>query len=233
MSKRLFLGTSDEAFLEYDNADDILKIGINKSGVDIDVLKIDYSMAAITITDAEVGDPGFEQGGINIGGVTYSTRLAVNDIGGSNPAQFVIHRHSTTLPAISVGSRSNSNTSGHAAVTNGMTLWQLYAAGYTGTEYNLFGAITLSADAGTISDSSSPGKMLLQVTPDGAVIPATAVTINEDKGIHFEGDVVIKATKTPSSASDTGTTGEIAWDSSYIYICIATNTWQRAAHATW
>jgi hypothetical protein len=37
----------------------------------------------------------------------------------------------------------------------------------------------------------------------------------------------------PSSASDTGTTGEIAWDSGFLYLCIATDTWVRAAVATW
>ena len=41
------------------------------------------------------------------------------------------------------------------------------------------------------------------------------------------------ATKTPSSASDTGTTGQIAWDADYIYVCVATDTWKRVAIATW
>lgn len=40
-------------------------------------------------------------------------------------------------------------------------------------------------------------------------------------------------TKTPSSAADTGTTGNVSWDSSYIYICTGTNTWKRVAIATW
>ena len=37
----------------------------------------------------------------------------------------------------------------------------------------------------------------------------------------------------PSNASDTGTTGEIRITSGYIYVCVATNTWVRAALATW
>jgi hypothetical protein len=37
----------------------------------------------------------------------------------------------------------------------------------------------------------------------------------------------------PSSATDTGTPGTIAWDSNYIYICTAPNTWKRAALASW
>lgn len=43
----------------------------------------------------------------------------------------------------------------------------------------------------------------------------------------------IVTAKTPSSATDTGTTGDICWDASYLYICTATNTWRRVAHATW
>lgn len=40
-------------------------------------------------------------------------------------------------------------------------------------------------------------------------------------------------TKTPASAAATGVAGTIAWDASYIYVCVATNTWERAAIATW
>lgn len=39
--------------------------------------------------------------------------------------------------------------------------------------------------------------------------------------------------KTPSSSNDTGLVGEWCWDSSYFYICIASNTWNRVAHSTW
>jgi hypothetical protein len=38
---------------------------------------------------------------------------------------------------------------------------------------------------------------------------------------------------TPSSASDTGTTGQVAVDTDYVYVCTATNTWKRAALSTW
>lgn len=44
---------------------------------------------------------------------------------------------------------------------------------------------------------------------------------------------VILTTSTPASAAASGTTGMVTWDSSYIYICTATNTWKRVAIATW
>ncbi len=40
-------------------------------------------------------------------------------------------------------------------------------------------------------------------------------------------------TGTPASASATGSAGRISWDGSYIYVCTATDTWKRAAIATW
>ena len=45
--------------------------------------------------------------------------------------------------------------------------------------------------------------------------------------------VRVATAKTPASASDTGTTGEICWDANYVYVCTATNTWKRTAISTW
>lgn len=41
------------------------------------------------------------------------------------------------------------------------------------------------------------------------------------------------AGSTPASSSATCEAGVITWDSSYIYVCIATNTWKRVAISTW
>jgi hypothetical protein len=52
--------------------------------------------------------------------------------------------------------------------------------------------------------------------------------------LQVNGDRIRVATaKTPASAADTGTAGEICWDADYIYVCTATNTWKRSAIATW
>jgi len=56
----------------------------------------------------------------------------------------------------------------------------------------------------------------------------------EKFGVSKTGDSIFTgASKTPASASDTGIAGQICWDSSYIYVCTATNTWKRVAIATW
>lgn len=41
------------------------------------------------------------------------------------------------------------------------------------------------------------------------------------------------ASNPPTNANDPGVAGTVTWDSNYIYVCVATNTWKRAALATW
>lgn len=43
----------------------------------------------------------------------------------------------------------------------------------------------------------------------------------------------VTTAKTPATAAATGTAGQIAWDTNYIYVCVATDTWKRVAISTW
>jgi len=45
--------------------------------------------------------------------------------------------------------------------------------------------------------------------------------------------LIVDTAKTPSSATDTGTQGHIAWDSIYLYVCTETDTWKRVALSSW
>lgn len=47
------------------------------------------------------------------------------------------------------------------------------------------------------------------------------------------GAVVVGISTTPASAAAAGVAGAITWDASFIYVCIAANTWKRVAIATW
>ena len=58
----------------------------------------------------------------------------------------------------------------------------------------------------------------------------TAPTCKADiAGDHMR----LRTAKTPSSASDSGNAGDICWDANYLYVCVAANTWKRAALASW
>lgn len=72
------------------------------------------------------------------------------------------------------------------------------------------------------------------VTPENTTAQERALVIRSDQSIDVLGDRVrIRTTKTPASAADTGLAGEICWDSTYIYVCTATNTWMRSLIETW
>jgi hypothetical protein len=52
--------------------------------------------------------------------------------------------------------------------------------------------------------------------------------------VDIDGDTIrLRSDRTPSSATDTGNKGDICYDSNYMYVCVATNTWKRIALATW
>jgi hypothetical protein len=75
-----------------------------------------------------------------------------------------------------------------------------------------------------ISDITAPA-VRFSMTPAGAATFAGAVTI--------AGTVIHTLSATPASATAAGTVGTMSWDTNYIYICTATNTWKRVAIATW
>lgn len=48
-----------------------------------------------------------------------------------------------------------------------------------------------------------------------------------------DGTAMLNKVSVPASATATGIANQIAFDSTYIYVCVATNTWVRSALATW
>ena len=172
---------------------------------------IDFSaISSGDFTSAIIGDPGTEGTGINIGGVTYDALFKVSDISSADIAQSIIHRHSTTWEPIQVFARSNSNGAGHGAVVNGMPISSQYSAGWTGTEYNLFGRAGFEAAAtGIISDASSPGDYVISTTPNGGALPVEAVRIKSDKSAVFAGGVVYAASTFASLPAPASVTGQI------------------------
>jgi len=47
------------------------------------------------------------------------------------------------------------------------------------------------------------------------------------------GQLNISNPTVPASAGAAGTAGDIAWDTNYIYVCVAASTWKRALLSTW
>ena len=56
---------------------------------------------------------------------------------------------------------------------------------------------------------------------------------NVSCNVVFGNTTVLPSTTTPVGPTNTGRKGEIRYDSDYLYICVATNTWKRTALSTW
>tara|TARA_R110000823_G_scaffold305769_1_gene427949 strand:+ start:1476 stop:1994 length:519 start_codon:yes stop_codon:yes gene_type:complete len=78
-------------------------------------------------------------------------------------------------------------------------------------------------NAGGTSTIYFNGNAKIASTNTGANITGTLST--DALNIEIEG--------TPASATASGIKGAILWDTSYVYVCIATNTWKRTAISTW
>jgi predicted N-acyltransferase len=83
-------------------------------------------------------------------------------------------------------------------------------------------ASPVSGDLVVISDSADSNETK-NATAGTIANLATTVTLTS----------LIVTTAAPASASAAGTTGQIATDANYIYVCTATNTWKRVAISTW
>lgn len=67
-------------------------------------------------------------------------------------------------------------------------------------------------------------------------LPNTAGNIGEFLTTDGAGNMQFAtavSSSAPGTAGSSGQTGTIAFDSGYIYVCVATNTWKRVAIATW
>ena len=122
----------------------------------------------------------------------------------------------------STGSSSFTSIAVTGGTINGTQIGATSASAGTFTGITVTGTATIatiSASAGAID-----GTNIGSTTPDAGTFTTLATT----------GDKVsVQTAKTPASAGASGTAGDIAWDTNYIYVCVATNTWKRALLSTW
>ena len=91
-----------------------------------------------------------------------------------------------------------------------------YIAGIDGSNKIQFGG-----NAGTLAIDPSTGKVGINTSS-----PTCRLDVNDD---HLR----VRTAKTPASAGASGNAGDLCWDANYVYVCVATNTWKRAALASW
>jgi hypothetical protein len=72
---------------------------------------------------------------------------------------------------------------------------------------------------------SSNGKGLCLLSP--------ASSLSDRACISYNGTTLPGTTHIPTLSFDPCSIGQIAWDSNYVYVCVAVNSWKRSAISSW
>lgn len=90
---------------------------------------------------------------------------------------------------------------------------------------------------GTVTWKAMPYWSAWRLIPTVSYADTSAAKPN--LGIDASGNIVrstatmVEMVPPPASASATGVAGQVACDAGYVYVCVAPNTWRRAALAAW
>jgi hypothetical protein len=91
-----------------------------------------------------------------------------------------------------------------------------------------------SSSNGELHISIQNGYELEELHNVAAQTPASGDTLIYNTATSLWENKQPRASSTvPATATSTGTAGQIAYDSTHFYTCVATNTWKRAALTTW
>jgi hypothetical protein len=175
-----------------------------------------------TTGNVVIGHNGISNNTITIGNT--AGRGAINIGQSTNATQVVSIASGATISGTKTLNIANGATGGSTQVTIANISGSSNVSIASGT-----GAKTVSIGVGS---TTSSGTVNIGTGSTGT----TTIAIGSTTGTStttLNGTIVMPRTATPASATATGTTGTIVWDSSYIYICVATNTWKRVAISTW
>lgn len=87
----------------------------------------------------------------------------------------------------------------------------------------------------TLSSGVSASPLIkFRVTANGSVMMGNTITGSPTADLDIFGQTLrVRTAKTPATATEACSAGTIVWDTGFVYVCTATNTWKRAALVTW
>lgn len=134
---------------------------------------------------------------------------------------------------IGIHTRGASGGNGPLAIIEAFGNWQkgldMSPAVFTGNNPAFKGpSLALTANGNQVEDA----RIYRSASGEAGVITNRTIS---DKFFSFKanGNLGIHNPTAPATATSAGVQGEVAWDSGFVYVCIATNTWRRAAIAAW
>jgi hypothetical protein len=143
--------------------------------------------------------------GPSLAGVTQTARRTTSRIGNAELNFHNNHLHSATSWIKNLFVRSKGDTDTHVSVASGDIIEESiyggrYQSGGTGAYYPAV-SIKKKIGTGTVSGTSMPGELSIEVSPDGAVVPVEAFKIASNKTATFYGAINEASEITLSSAS--------------------------------
>jgi hypothetical protein len=151
-------------------------------GSNYDLGSMVWGNPAVFLGEVAIGDPGQEQGVIQLDGSSHTAILKVNDFGSSKDAELVLHHHSNTRSANLNIVRSKSGAASHGDVANTDVIGTIDFAGWYTNSYWRAASIEVTVD-GTPATNDMPGAMRFKVSADGTV------NLTERLGLYANGSV--------------------------------------------
>jgi hypothetical protein len=181
----------------------------------------------------------------NTAGTAVTRKITINNFRNGLPPIVVGTANTSCTGVVAVGNGLSINATGFLRVGNVVSVTDITSntievmdtAEFSGNVY--LGILDEPATSqlihvhGTLHSNvipHTPGNYQLGNTANYWVTVCTAgVTFNDSTTQN----TAFQKVAAPANASSTGVAGQIAFDSNYIYYCVATNTWKRVAISTW
>jgi hypothetical protein len=103
---------------------------------------------------------------------------------------------------------------------------------FTENGYQVWPAGRLQTPNNFYLQTSSTGPTF-QFTTSGVIILPPGGDISNSSGNSIICNIPCPTSSVPVTVTSTGTAGQLAYNSSHVYVCVATDTWRRANLSTW
>lgn len=176
----------------------------------------------------------YETVGAESGCVTHKSSAGEDPLAqGAIPVGEVVSGHTYRISAVVAGTTTGA-VRVHVAGYDDDTFspratesfaWEFAAPAYGGPQ------VTINVLPDTFFDGSVCSVSIVEVL--SPPVPATVSRVELDGAFAADSYSLSALNGAPASATATCTAGEIRWTATHVYLCSATDTWVRAALATW
>lgn len=184
------------------------------------------------VASANIGIIGY----IGLGNTIQSQQIAaanVGIIGYIDQGNTIQSAQITAANVGMIGYVNNSVTTANTGVVGYVILANTNMKTYADGQITAANAGATSANVGMKGYVDNQTYSNVQVATYLPTFSGNVALIGATNALIAYGNLYVGNTYVPTTAGSEGVAGQTVWDSDYVYICVATNTWKRANIATW